>query len=266
MLARLPQRDAVPTRTAGTENFPVLTRLVAPRLRHRVAAFYRFARAADDVADDPRMEASQKLAALDAMEAGLHDALGADAGQARALLGAFRQDARGAIYRTWADLHAYCAMSAVPVGRFLLALYGEEATLRREADPLCAALQVLNHLQDLREDRIGLGRVYLPHDWIAEAGADPADLGRTALTPGLRVVVDRALDACGGYLDRAETLPRRIRSPGLRGQAATTLWLARRLAARLRSTDPLACRVALSKLDFVRAGLVGLRATLPGGR
>ena len=268
-------------RSAATENFPVLSYTVAPRLRAKVAAFYACARAADDVADDPAHTPAGKLAELDRFESGLRGGPGApealrlhaacaDAphllAPPLALLGAFRQDARRASYAGWDDLVSYCEMSAVPVGRFLLALHGEDATASRHADPLCIALQILNHLQDLREDRERLGRVYLPHALLEGAGATEADLSRSALTAPARAAVDAALDRCDALLDTAAPLPSVLRARGLRGQAAATLWLARRLAGRLRGADPLRDRVALSRADFLRAGLAGLRAAARGRR
>ncbi len=268
---------SVGSRNAGSENFPVASRLLSRHHRGPVMAFYRFARAADDVADDPARNTEGKLAILAAFETGLsgghgapeavalHRAMDGDAAltaPARDLLAAFRQDARGARYGTWQDLLGYCEMSAVPVGRFLLALHGEAREARRYSDPLCIALQVLNHLQDLRQDRDRLGRVYLPADWLAEAGADPADVSRPTLTPALRAVVDRALNECEALLQGAGPLPAAVVSRGLRGQSAATLHLATVLLHRLRAHDPLAGRVTASRTDIARAGIVGGLAAL----
>lgn len=257
------------SRGMSDENFPVASRLLSRRVRARILAFYIFARMADDVADDPAGDAPAKLAALDWFEAGLtgdpglpeaqtlRATLGNDAHaleQARALLGAFRQDVRGHTYATWADLHRYCTMSAQPVGRFLLAIHDEDRTAERLSDPLCVALQVLNHLQDIKADRRSLGRVYLPAAWLHEAGADADDLSRDSATPALRRVIDLALDECDALLGSAGPLPAALRDPGLRAQADATLSLARRLSRRLRQQDPLAGRVALTRLDFAGAG------------
>jgi phytoene synthase len=136
------------TKTAATENFPVASLLLAPGLRSPVLAFYRFARAADDVADAPDLPPAEKLRRLDALEtaliagdpaepaaAALHRADrerggGAGCAQARLLLDAFRQDAVKRRYADWGELLDYCRRSANPVGRFLLALH-DEARVRR---------------------------------------------------------------------------------------------------------------------------------------
>lgn len=262
------------------ENFPVGSRLIRADLRGPVMAFYAYARAADDVADDPAIPAAEKLARLDAHEAGLDGdgapeamalrAALAKAGhpetlsQARKLLDAFRFDARGGTVATWDDLLAYCQCSADPVGRFLLDLHGEEARATRASDALCTALQVLNHLQDMGDDHRTLGRRYLPAEWMEEAGAPDADLARAALSPPLRRVMHRALDACDGLIAEAASLPDRIRSRRLAAEAGTILRLARRLAERLRRGDPLAARIGLTGADFALAATLGLaRAIVP---
>lgn len=258
------------------ENFPVGSLLLRRDLRSVVATFYRFARAADDVADDPSLSAEEKLRRLALFEAGLDGrpdgapeglALSAlprpePARHARQLLRAFRRDAQGEGCASWADLLAYCEDSANPVGRFLLDLHDEPRTAWGPADRLCTALQVLNHLQDLRDDHLRLGRRYLPGEWLEAEGASPSDPGARSLSPGLRRAVDRALDRCDALLDGARELPAALSSRRLAGEAATILWLARRLSARLRREDPLAGRVAPSRLDFARAACLGLGTAL----
>ncbi|UWQ22069.1 squalene/phytoene synthase family protein [Jannaschia sp. W003] len=264
---------ADPWHAAASENFPVASRLLAPRVRPQVVAFYRFARAADDAADDPAAAPEARLARLAALERGLD---GEDAGpgaalrravgpgaaleEARALLVAFRRDAAGARCADWAALRDYCAHSAAPVGRFLLRVHGEGAGAHALSDALCAALQVLNHVQDIRADWQRLGRRYLPGDWMHAAGAGDAALAASTASPALRAVIDRTLGATGALLREAAPLPRRIRSRGLRAQAAATLFLARRLHARLERGDPLAGRIAPTRLDFARAGLAAAAA------
>ncbi|WP_308914759.1 squalene/phytoene synthase family protein [Jannaschia sp. LMIT008] len=255
------------------ENFP-LVGLFAPSEKARaIKAFYAFARTADDVADRADLSPQAKLDRLADMEWGLEggpdrtgrtlrNAVGEGPGlqAARDLLGAFRQDAKGKVYADLDDLRAYCRMSADPVGRFLLSLYEEAQTTHDPSDALCTALQILNHLQDIREDAATLDRVYLPADWMAEAGVARADLTAAGSTPALRRVIDRALDECDGLLRRAAPLPGLIRARSLRGQATATLHLAGTLARRLRRGDPLARRIAPTRFDFARAALRGAGA------
>ena len=255
---------------AGDENFPVASLLIARRLRPHVMRFYAFARAADDIADNTDLAPDEKVRRLDLFESGLaaeatspevavrlRDSLaetGVTDRHARDLLAAFRQDAIKLRYADWGELMDYCAVSAHPVGRYVLDLHGEDPATHAPSDALCAALQVLNHLQDCGEDRLRLDRVYLPEDWLAEAGTDVTALDLEAATPGLRQVLDRCLDGCDELLDRAEPLARQVRARRLASEVAVIQRLARRLAARLRREDPLAGRVRHSRIDLA-AGL-----------
>ncbi|MBM9595182.1 squalene synthase HpnC [Roseitranquillus sediminis] len=265
------------SKTARDENFPVASRLIAARLRPTVAAFYAFARAADDVADDPASDSEEKLQRLDAFEAALDGGEGAgpaaklslmlarvglDDRHPRDLLVAFRRDARGIRCADWADLADYCAHSAHPVGRFLLDLHDEARDVWARSDALCAALQILNHLQDLKPDFRDLGRIYLPGDWMREEGVAPDDLLAQSASPALRRVIDRTLDRCDRLIERAAGLPACLVSPRLAGEVATILFLARRLSAQLRRGDPLARRVALSATDFAAGAVMGGVAAL----
>jgi len=177
---------------------------------------------------------------------------------ARDLLVAFRQDAAKLRYADWRELMEYCAVSAHPVGRYLLDLHGEAAATHGPGDALCAALQVLNHLQDCGADRRDLDRVYLPADWMAEAGTGVAALDAPAASPGLRRVIDRCLDGCDALLERAAPLAGIVRARRLAAEVAVIQRLARRLAARLRREDPLARRVKHSRRDLLAGLAAGL--------
>lgn len=248
------------TRGPGSESFPVASLLLSRRVRPRILAFYRFVRMADDIADDPTMAPAEKLRRLEVMAAALDDpatalpeaarlhATGAGTEEARRMLVAFRQDATGPCIADWAGLEAYCAVSAVPVGRLLLRLHGERPGA--DADALCLALQVLNHLQDLVADRDALGRVYLPAAWLREAGGEGAFFGDAAAR---RPVLDAALDRVEAALETASGLPHRLASRRLALESAVTLGCAGRLMSRLRAADPVLERVALSRLDRLAA-------------
>ena len=178
------------------------------------------------------------------------------------LIRAFRQDTVKSRYASWDDLMGYCALSASPVGRFLLDLHGEEPALRRHSDPLCDALQVLNHLQDLGSDYLELDRVYLPGDWMRAQGAAVSDLGRDSASPQLRGTIDQCLDGCEELMARARALPLRLRSTRLSMETAVVARLADRLIALLRAGDPLAARIAPARADFLRCGVPGAFAGL----
>lgn len=264
-------------KTSRDENFPVGSWLIAAPLRPHIAAFYAFARAADDVADDPALTSRVKLSRLDCFAEDLdgRPAVPAEAARMRVsfaatavsprhghdLLDAFRQDATKSRYADWTELLGYCDRSAAPVGRYLLDLHGEDRGLWPAADALCNALQILNHVQDCREDCEQLDRVYLPQDWLREAGASEMDL-RDRATPAIRAVLDRVLDGVDGLLAKAAGLPKGLRSRRLAMESAVILRLARRLARRLRRHDPIMTKVRLTGADFLAAGLGGVAAGL----
>ncbi|MGH7090609.1 MAG: squalene synthase HpnC [Stellaceae bacterium] len=258
----------------GDENFPVGSFLIRRDLRPHVHAFYRFAREADDVADNPHLAPEDKVRRLQRMGAVLDGASGEDAPAAAMMrvslvgtempaehchdvLRAFKLDATKLRYRDWDDLMEYCRYSASPVGRQLLDLHGENRETWPPSDALCSALQVLNHLQDCGDDYRALDRVYLPEDAIGRCGARIEELAAPRASPALRAVLDRLLDRTDALIERARGLPLAVRSPGLRRECAVIVNLALRLARRLRAGDPLAARVKLRRSDFAAAFFIG---------
>src|SRR5438094_3907836 len=207
------------------ENFPVASRLIHPRHRAPILAFYEFVRTADDIADHSALAPQEKLALLDRLEATLlgksdDDAVGVALRSqlaarqlaprhAQDLLAAFRMDVTKLRYGDWDDLIGYCIYSAMPVGRFVLDVHGESRAAWRFNDALCAALQIINHLQDCGADYRNLDRVYVPLDALAASGATVEDLGGNASPPALRaclhnlaVRTDRLLDESAPFAAR----------------------------------------------------------------
>jgi farnesyl-diphosphate farnesyltransferase len=271
----IPQIEAWSGKDRADENFPVGSFLIAKKLRPHIHAFYAFARNADDIADSPALSAPEKITRLDAMEAALLGTAGPDAPSAtrlrasliatdvtprhaQDLLIAFRQDAVKNRYANWAELLDYCRHSAAPVGRHVLDLHGEAETTWPASDALCAALQILNHLQDCAGDLRSLDRCYIPQDFLAEAGITTDDIARPETFAPLRTVFDKMLTLTDALNISAAALPDLVRDRRLRVEVATIARLARRLATLLRAGDPLATRVKLSKFDFFCAALLSL--------
>jgi squalene synthase HpnC len=262
---------------AGDENFPVGSWLLPAELRPHVAIFYAYARAIDDIADNPALAPDDKVARLDGFEkavlgAELSDpafakahairesmaATGVDARHCVDLVAAFKQDAVKPRYADWAELIGYCLLSASPVGRYLIDLHGESKDAYPASDALCNALQILNHLQDCQDDYRALDRVYLPLDWMRDAGIAVDALDEPASGPELRQVIDRCLDGTEALLGIARGLPGRIRNNRFAMEAASILRIAERLVIELRQRDPLAERVVLSKPRYLLCGLSGV--------
>ncbi|MDT7935052.1 MAG: squalene synthase HpnC [Sphingomonadaceae bacterium] len=258
------------------ENFPVASRLIAARHRPAIMAFYRFARAADDVSDHPSAPPHEKLRLLNEMAATLSGEADVSA-EARALrqmcaaagvtpqhgldlLEAFRRDVTKLRYANWAELMDYCRYSASPVGRFVCDVHGESRALWPANDALCSALQVINHLQDCAKDRRNLDRVYLPEDELAAAGACVADLDAPRSSPALRRVIVGLADRCEDLLAKAKPFACGIRDRGLALEVAAIQALAEDLARTLQRRDPLADTVHHTKSQaLLIAGAAALR-------
>lgn len=261
---------------SGDENFPVGSWLLPARLRPHVAAYYAIARTTDDIADNPDLSPEEKLDRLDSFEAAvkgetrggpaldaaerMRESLaetGLGARHVVDIIAAFKQDATKLRYADWDDLMGYCALSASPVGRYVLDLHGEDRSTWEASDPLCNALQVLNHLQDCQDDYRSLDRVYLPEPWLKEAGIGVEALDGDRTDEALRSVLDRLLDGVDELMTKARDLPGVVRNRRLAMETAIIVRLADRLSGLLRAGDPLAGRVALSRWDFARAGVGG---------
>jgi squalene synthase HpnC len=263
---------------SADENFPVASALIAARHRPVVLAFYRVARLSDDVADHPCLAPAEKLRRLDAVEAsltGVDEAVPAAAALRRVLaergltdrhmldlLTAFRRDAVKTRYADWGELMDYCRYSAAPVGRFVLDVHGEARTTWPASDALCAALQVINHLQDCGKDYRDLDRVYVPLDALAAERLEVRALGEARGTPELRRVIADLAERTSGLLQVAKPLAGAVGDLRLSIEIGVIHTLAGSLVRRLMIRDPLSERVHHRKAEAVGVALKGATATL----
>ena len=258
-----------------TENFPVGSLLIRPDLRAHVHAFYSFARAADDISDNPLMDPAEKVRRLNRFgevllddnaqdvpsAAGLRRSLqqtGVTPQHSLDLLTAFKRDATQLRYSDWDDLMDYCRYSASPVGRHVLALHGIGESAWPSNDALCLALQVINHVQDCADDYRELDRVYIPQDMADLHGARIADLSREKLTVELRSVLDMMLERTALMLPTARNLPRYVPDWRLKCETSVINVLAERLVTLLQKRDPLCQNVKLSKFSVLSATFTGI--------
>jgi squalene synthase HpnC len=256
------------------ENFPVGSFLIAPRHRGVILAFYRFARAADDVADNPAARPSEKLRLLREMGTTLlgENDTSAEAAALRQqlkerdltpqhgldLLEAFSRDVTKLRYADWSDLMDYCRYSANPVGRFVLDVHGEPRSTWAANDALCSALQVINHLQDCAEDYLNLDRVYIPLDAFSAAGIGPEALGEKRASPALRGVISNLARQTQTLLAEAKPFSAQINDRRLALEVGVIQAFAEDLARKLIRNDPLSERVHHRKLDLIAPGLLAL--------
>ncbi len=247
------------------ENFPVASAFIRKEHRPAIMAFYRFARAADDIADHATAPAEEKLRLLEAFHSGL---TGAGAEEAMALrdvlaaqsltsqhaadlLEAFRRDCMIRRYLDWDALMDYCRYSAMPVGRFVLDVHGEARSTWPANDALCAALQIINHLQDCEKDFYALNRIYIPLDSLTEANVQVDALAADKASPALRQVIVDLTKRTMGLLDIARPFASQIADARLALEVSVILKLAEDLCGKLMRRDPLSERVHHTRLELV---------------
>ena len=249
------------------ENFPVASVLVPARYRSAVVAIYRFARAADDIADEGSAPAAERHRALEAFSRGL-DAIergdtpagapfaalapairehGLPIDLFRDLLSAFAQDVDVTRYPTFADVLDYCRRSANPVGRLLLAMYRiDDPRSLAQSDAICTALQLANFWQDVAIDWRKGTRLYLPLE----------DLERFGVT--LAQIADGACDARFTRLMAFETTRTRALFDEGRPLVRRMPW---RLGLELAAVVAGGKRV-LERIDAVRGDVFAQRPVL----
>jgi len=216
------------------ENFPVASVLLPAALRHPVSVIYRFARTADDFADEGALAPAERLARLEGYRAELRrleaghppaSTLFQELSQVAAayrlplapfydLLDAFSQDVTKIRYANFAEVMDYCRRSADPVGRLMLHLCGEAGHENVAcSDAICSALQLINFWQDVEID-FRKNRIYLPQEDMARFGVTEDQIA--------------ASDASGGWWDLMRFQIDRSRRMMLRGAP-----LAKRLPGRI---------------------------------
>ena len=223
---RLPGADEIYGRAPG-ENFSVASIVLGRDNRRHLTAIYGYARLVDQVGDAVE---GDRLAALDAFEADLSKLfegaspahpvlrrleptvreLDLPRGPFDRLIEANRRDQEVTVYQTFDELVAYCDLSANPVGELVLHVFGA-ATPDRIAlsDSVCTALQLVEHWQDVAEDRAA-GRVYLPGEDLTRFGVAPADLDAPATGAGLRELMAFEVDRARTLLDEGAPLVGRL--------------------------------------------------------
>jgi squalene synthase HpnC len=260
------------------ENFPVASLLLSAEHRPVIMAFYRVARLADDVADHASATPKVKLKRLAEIEASLTGKSEA-VPEARALraalaarglgwehmldlLEAFRRDVTKLRYDSWDELMDYCRYSAAPVGRFLLDVHGEARHAWPANDALCAALQVINHLQDCTKDYREIDRVYLPADVMAAHGASVEMLAQNAAAPAMTATINALARKTEALLAVSRPFASQVKDLRLAMEIGAIQRLAESLTARLRGRDPLSEETHHTRLEQVGVGLLGIGRTL----
>jgi phytoene synthase len=258
----------------AAENFPVAMRVLPARVRGALRAVYDVVRTIDELGDDPRRTPAQRVEDLASFATDLSAVWGPGRPEApvlralnpalprepfERLVAANVADQHVVRYGTWEELLGYCALSAEPVGRLVLAVFAVAASAEQErrSDLVCTALQLLEHWQDVAEDH-ARGRTYLPAADMAAFGVTEADLDARRAAPALRRLVLHETDRALALLDEGAALV-----PQLRGWARVAVagYVAggRAAADALRRSrgDVLACTPRTRRVDVARHLLVG---------
>ncbi|MBR1202243.1 MULTISPECIES: squalene synthase HpnC [unclassified Bradyrhizobium] len=261
-------------KTHRDENFPVASWIIHPRHRALILAFYNFVRTADDIADHATLPAEEKLRYLDLMEAEL---LGNGDSQKEAVslrrafaergmpprhaldvLVAFRLDVTKLRYENWDDVIDYCRYSAMPVGRFMLDVHGEDISTWAASDALCAGLQINNHLQDCGKDYRNLNRVYLPRDALAATGATVEMLGEAKSQPALLKCLQALALRTAALLEQSKSLAAEVKDFRLGLEISVIQAFADKIVNMLKVRDPLSERVHLGPVELLLQSLGGV--------
>lgn len=274
-----------PTQTVGHyENFPVASLVLPARLRAPVRAIYAFARSADDFADEGEHPAAWRLARLAEYHAHLH---ALERGEAvdhpvfcelaphirehalpfaplHALLDAFEQDCTQTRYADFGEVMQYCRRSANPVGRLLLALYGDHDEKHLAwSDGVCSALQLINFLQDIALDW-QKGRVYLPQDEMARFGISERQIAEGRVDALWQQFMKTQIERARRMLQAGAPLGRAL--PGRLGVEMRLIILGgSRILEKLHASqgDVFRQRPVLNARDWLG---MGFRALFPGKR
>ena len=265
----------------ASENFPVASWIIPKNLRNHIITLYNFARTADDIADHPTLSEASKLAKLDQFDKAVtadkvNDTLpseirdmisslkitGLNISYCINLIAAFKQDIKKNRYDNWSELINYCQLSAAPIGRYLIDLHGGFITTDniyyKHSDALCAALQILNHLQDCKDDLDELDRVYIPKDIMDACNTSIKDLKASRSTAEFQKCKKEIINRVDKLIHQSEKLPKNLKSKRLAIEAYIIINIARALSKKLRLQDSLLLRVKLSKLHFTWCFLSGI--------
>ncbi len=260
------------------ENFPVGSFLVPKKQRPHIHRIYAFARTADDIADEHRDAAALRdyrksfIAHLDGtaaeavplfedLRATIHEfdlprSLFLD------LLNAFAQDLKVRRYADGEQLFVYCRKSADPIGRLVLRVFGEATPeCDKLSDHICTALQLLNHLQDIKEDLLQRDRIYFPMLDLTQFGVSEKDLRASSASQPVRKLVRHWADRVAAMFRAGWPLTEQV-GPRLRMELRGILCGAGRVLARIRAVDydVLRFHIRLSrwqKLQVLGAAVVG---------
>ena len=260
--------ETILTKNHKQENFPVGSWLLSKKLRPQILIFYKFARAADDIADSPNLTSKEKIKRLNLFKKAIeNNKIKIQKAQnlkkiclqnkikinyALNLLKAFKQDAVKKRYKNWSELINYCKYSAVPVGRFVIDLHKERKLSYKYSDPLCTALQILNHVQDCKDDYNKINRVYLPSTFLKKYNVKLQQLKKSHTEKNLRLAINDILSHTEKLIKQADKFKKIMKNNKLSKETTFILEIAKSLLKLLKEKDPLKKKVFLNNFDYIK--------------
>ena len=265
------------------ENFPVSSFIIKRNIRKITRIFYYFARMADDIADNKNLKSKLKVKILlyfnDLINKNKYsdnkilnnliqqfESFPFGKKYSKNLLKAFLLDSSEKKYKTWNDLIFYCKYSANPVGRFVIDLvyYQENKGMKVDpkiydaSDKLCTSLQIINHLQDCKEDFKKLKRVYIPDTFFKKYSVSKKNLELGNSNQQFRMLVDEIVLKIEVFLSQSKNGLNLIRSWRLKKETLIILNIAKRLCYLLKREDPLKKKIKLSRIDLLFCFIKGI--------
>ena len=260
-------------KTMKDENFPVASFLIKKKNKDFIKNLYFFARSSDDIADNKILNSTKKIKFLKEFDSmimnkskkqykftqSLNDTLtitGISKSYPRKLLIAFMQDVNKKRYKDWSELINYCDHSASPIGRFVVDLHLKEKNentkfIYQGCDNLCNALQILNHIQDCKDDFINLNRIYIPIDFFKKEHLLPeAFLDEKNRVKFLKIK-NRCLEKVEVLLRNSKKRIQMIQNPSLKKETFVIFNIAQKLTEILKKDDPIKKKLKLSRIDLI---------------
>ena len=275
------------SKSFSDENFPVASFLISNNHKKHIKNLYFFARNADDIADNQSLEPAKKIEILKLLDdlilnkkVSVYPFIDnliysltetkVPVSYPRSLLKAFLQDAKKTTYEKWSDLIEYCNNSASPIGRFVvhLIIYKKVRDKKklnlifRGCDNLCNALQILNHLQDCKEDFVKLNRIYIPEDFCKVEKIISKDIFKIENREKFLRIKDRCLTKIEIMLKISIKPIKSIPDFRLRMETLVIFYVAKKLCYLLKNNDPIKKKVKLSHIDLIFCFFKGIIRSL----
>ena len=267
-------RTLISKKSFNDENFPVSSFLIDSKKAMHIRNFYHFARISDDIADNMLLDSSEKIKILKYFDNLLLERKennlkfmnnliftlnnqNLSSENPRKLLKAFLMDSTKLRYKNWDELINYCNHSASPVGRFVVDLHLKNHSHEKikkiylGTDRLCNCLQILNHLQDIKEDFERLNRIYLPMDYFKYEKLGIRSLKQNFAVDPLQRIIKKCLTKVDIILSESEKYLMTITNKKLLRETMVIFLIAKKLSKLLAKNDPLKKKIKLSRIDLI---------------